>query len=250
MTLHSGIYEGWIRHRRYIPRLFQFRYRVFMLYLDLEETGQVLSLSRCWSRSALAPARFVRSDFLGDAAVPLRAAVNDIVQDQTGRVPAGPVRMLANLRYFGFSFNPLVTYYCFDKNDEYVEFIVAEVTNTPWREKQAYVLTFDRTDRQYVVFRKRMHVSPFNGMDMDYHWHSTVPAECLSIHIVNRQDQRKVTDATLMLKRRELSASELNRMLLRFPFLTLINILRIYWSAWRLWLGGNTYIAPPGRIPD
>jgi DUF1365 family protein len=44
------------------------------------------------------------------------------------------------LRYFGHCFNPVSFYYCFDDLDQKVEAIMAEVTNTPWKERHAYII--------------------------------------------------------------------------------------------------------------
>jgi DUF1365 family protein len=66
-----------------------------------------------------------------------------LVAARTGSAPAGPVRLLTNLRYFGHCFNPVSFYYCFDEPGERVEAVVAEVTNTPWGERHAYVLEPD-----------------------------------------------------------------------------------------------------------
>ena len=52
----------------------------------------------------------------------------------------GPIRLLTHLRYFGHCFNPVSFYYCFNDSDEKVEAIMAEVTNTPWKERYAYVI--------------------------------------------------------------------------------------------------------------
>ena len=59
---------------------------------------------------------------------------------RTGTKPKGPIRLLTHLRYFGYCFNPVSFYYCFDKDDDKVEYILAEVTNTPWKERFSYVL--------------------------------------------------------------------------------------------------------------
>ena len=91
--MHSAIYQGFLRHRRFTPHQHRFSYRVFMMYLDLDELDEVLSMSPFWSKRRWRPARFQRSDFLGDPAVPLKQAVCDRIHEETGqrhlgRVPA------------------------------------------------------------------------------------------------------------------------------------------------------------------
>lgn len=93
--------------------------------------------------------------------------------------------MLANLRYFGFLINPISCYYCYGAAGE-LRAVVAEVTNTPWRERQVYVVPAgDAGAWTRAEFHKAMHVSPFMPMDMHYHWHSSVPGEKLAPYLGN-----------------------------------------------------------------
>lgn len=233
----SALYSGWVRHRRYAPKEHKFVYKVFMLYLDLAELDEVFSLSPFWSHQNFAIAKFERRDFHGNADVPLPDAVRQTIKAQTGLEHTGPIRMLANLRYFGFNINPLCTYYCFDPTDTHLQFMVAEVTNTPWGERQAYVLHCQRDQtRHRTQFAKRLHVSPFNPLEMQYQWTSTTPSKNLLLHIENWQQGEKITDATLQLQRESISAQRLNVVLIRFPFMTVKIAVSIYWQALRLWL--------------
>src|SRR5688572_21040647 len=127
--MHSCIYTGWVRHRRYAPARNDFRYRLFMMYLDLNEVPAVFDRFWCWSATRPALARFKREDYHGDSALPLDSAIRRTVRDVTGRLPTGPIRLLTHLRYFGYSFNPVSFYYCFDAADSRVETIVAGITN-------------------------------------------------------------------------------------------------------------------------
>lgn len=234
--MHSAIYKGWLRHRRFYPKQHRFCYRVFMLYLDLDEIESVFSLSRFWSTGAWSPARFRRSDYLGDADLPLAEAVRQRIERETGLRHHGPIRVLTNLRFFGFIINPITSYYCFDE-DENLQFIVVEVTNTPWRERVSYVLSCD-PDRPYqrIDFNKQMHVSPFNPMHMKYRWCNNLPAERLNQHLDCRCLDVTHVDATMALVREEITPRSLNRILAEFPLMTLKVAAAIYWQALRLWM--------------
>ncbi len=243
---YSAIYVGRVRHRRMIPKQNNFAYRVFMMYLDLEEVDAVLKLSRWWSKAKFALARFKRDDFHGDASLSIDQAVRNTVEERTGIIPQGPIRMLVNLRYFGYNMNPLSTYYCFAEDGLTLTHIVAEVHNTPWGQRHAYVLSVDSDERTFKAhFEKCFHVSPFNPVNMQYYWRSTTPAEKLAIHIENWQDQQKVMDATISLERQKVSAQSLNKIIVQFPFMTVKVIGAIYWQALRLWLKRVPYFSNP-----
>ena len=181
--MHSAIFQGHVRHRRWSPVEHGFEYRMFMMYLDLQELPEVFSGSWLFSTARRAVARFCREDHLGDAGIPLDQAVRDLVETHCGRRPDGPIRLLTHLRYFGYIFNPVSFYYCFSADDRRLETIVAEVNNTPWRERHLYVLTADQDVGRGRVKRyrpvKEMHVSPFMPMDVSYDWRFTPPDDLL-----------------------------------------------------------------------
>ncbi len=72
--------------------------------------------------------------------MPLERCVRDLVETETGHRPCGPIRLLTHLRYFGYCFNPVSFYYCYDPSGQDIVAVVAEVTNTPWGERHCYVL--------------------------------------------------------------------------------------------------------------
>jgi uncharacterized protein len=244
----SAVYEGTVRHRRFDPIAHEFRYPLFMLYLDLAELPGVLDPYPLWSARRRAPARFRRTDFLGDPARPLDACVRDAVEAEAGERPAGPVRLLCGLRYLGYCFNPVSFYYCFDPPGR-VQAVVAEVQNIPWGERGAYVLS--RGERKGPVLSqnidKSLHVSPLMGMDQTYGFSASEPGATLSVQIESRPrgGGGKSFDATLSLRRRELSQTTMARLLARYPAHSLQVVARIYAQALRLRLKGARHYPHP-----
>ena len=234
----SCIYEGTIRHRRTEPRR-EFRHRLALFYVDLDELPRLLGGRFVADRPG--PLRFRRRDYLGPAAIPLDLAVRDLVQARTGARPAGPIRLLTQLRSFGHWFNPVSFYYCLDGPGEQIEAVVAEVTNTPWGERHSYVLPRGRAD-----FAKALHVSPFMGIDHRYTARACRPGEHLAVHIESRRDGEGGFDATLALRRRELTRRSAASIALRYPFANVRVLALIYGHALGLKLAG----APVYRHPE
>jgi DUF1365 family protein len=256
--VNSCLYEGSVRHRRREAIEDEFHYPLFMVYLDLEELPGLFDGRWLWSARGPAPAWFRRSDYLGDPSRPLREEVRALVLERTGIALDGPIRLLTHLRYFGHCFNPVSFYYCYDAADERVAAVVAEVTNTPWGERHAYVMDVQPAAERgsgavmSASFEKELHVSPLMGMDHVYDWRLTAPDERLSVHIESRRagghGEESVFDATLALRRRPMSGLELARALARYPFLTVRVMARIYSHALRLRLRGAPYHPhPPSR---
>lgn len=237
-----AIYEGVVTHSRFTPKQHHFDYKVFMVYINLNRLDDFLSRSVFWSKKWWAFAKFKRSDFHGNASNDLDTDLRRTIEKQTGKAFEGEICMLANLRYFGYNMNPLATYYCFKKDSEELEFIVAEVNNTPWDERKAWVLECAGNDAEEFRFDKDFTVSPFNPIDMQYHWRCSRPEEKLDLLIDCLQVEQKITSASLHLKRKEATGAALNSMLWRFPFMTLKVITSIYWQALRLWLKGVPFL--------
>jgi DUF1365 family protein len=211
-----------------------------MMYLDLDEFPVVFQNRWFWSVSRPALARFRRGDHLGPKSQPLADAVRNHVEKDVGRRPDGPIRLLTNLSYFGYCFNPVSFYYCFDAGGQALEYIVAEVNNTPWGERDLYVLDCTAAGASQNTWRfspeKKMHVSPFMPMKVKYDWTMARPADRLSVSMSNIVDDVRVFGAAMVLDRKEITGRSLASVLLRFPLQTLKVISAIYWEALRLWI--------------
>ncbi|NYZ61719.1 DUF1365 domain-containing protein [Luteimonas deserti] len=239
-ALASAVYEGVVRHRRHAPRAHAFRYRMAQMWLDLDEVDEVFAQRWLWSSTRANVACFRRADYLGPTEVPLADAVRARVKAATGRAPEGPIRLLTHLRYYGHVFNPVSFYYCYAADGISLDTIVAEITNTPWGQRHAYVLPADAADRRGRAlewsFDKTFHVSPFMAMDRVYRWRFTPPAADLLVHMDVLDRGTREFDATLALRRRPLGGASLARVLWRYPAMTAQVVGAIHWQALRLWL--------------
>ncbi|MBI3356139.1 MAG: DUF1365 domain-containing protein [Nitrospirae bacterium] len=249
--MKSGIYAGQVRHRRFSPVLHEFRYRLFMMYLDLDELPTLFMKHWLWSVDRGNLASFKRTDHVGDPAIPLDQSIRQLVEMRTGHRPTGPVRLLTHLRYFGYVFNPVSFYFCYDHSDRHVETIVAEITNTPWGERHCYVLgpndnLAEGTRKRYHL-DKVFHISPFIDMDVAYDWRFSEPTSQLAIHMENLREGRAFFDATMSLRRKEISSATLAQVLVQYPLMTAKVVGAIHWQALKLWAKGVPLYAHPKK---
>jgi DUF1365 family protein len=246
--LRSAVYEGQVVHHRYTPVDHQFTYRIAMVLLDLDEVDAVCRLHPLWSAERPNAISFRRRDFLGDPAVPLDVAVRDLVETRTGARPTGPVTVLTQLRTWGWLFNPITTYYCYDPTGSVVETTVVEVTNTPWHQRTAYVLDGVGTHR----VDKGMHVSPFLPMDLAHRFTIGVPGDRLTLAVDDFRGDELVFAASLTLERLPVGRRTQSRLLWRFPLMTMRVSFGIYRQAVALRRKGVPFHRHPDkdRAPD
>jgi DUF1365 family protein len=252
--MNSAIYSGSLRHRRMEPKRHDFSYHVLLFYIDLAEVDSLFRIPLLFSHRFPRVIGFDRKDYLAgnDRHPSLDTSVRALILARTGKSHLGPIRMLTQLRFLGFCFNPVTFYYCFDEAGV-LKFVVSEITNTPWYERRAYVheMTDDRKHHRFE-FEKDFHVSPFFPMDLHYQWNFSKPepsntSDVLSVHMENwTQDRsRKVFDATLILKATPWTAWNLFRRILFYPMLTFKSFIGIYYQAFLLRAKGMHFYSHP-----
>lgn len=227
--MESALYIGRLRHRRFSPVPHEFNYPVVQAFLDTARIPELMRVSPFTSHNRFNWAAYHDRDHRSRAQLAASAAAHGVP------APTGPVFLLTNLRYLGYVFNPVSFFYC-------PGWVMAEVNNT-----------FGETHDYWVPRRpgarqpKQFHVSPFLSMNQEYSFHFSEPGPTLAVHMDVHERGEKRLDATLTLERREWSAREIHRALIRFPFHTLKVISAIRWQALRLWRKRVPFHSHPGR---
>jgi DUF1365 family protein len=256
--LQSALYEGVVTHRRSEPA-YQFTQRIALPLLFTHELRAASGLHPMVHLDPAAPAhryhavRLERSDFIAPHDVPIEQAVAGQVEAGGGTVH-GPVAVLGHIRTWGWLFNPITFYFCFDSAGRDVEWTVLEVTNTPWHERHCYVIG----PPGHHVVAKAMHVSPFLPMSALYDIRYSAPGSRLSAHFEVRSaagldpsstpgDSGPLLTASMHLRRRPLDRHGLERLLWRTPAMTARVSAGIYARAGALAVHGAKFHPHPRR---
>jgi DUF1365 family protein len=248
-ALESALYQGFVRHRRFVPKKHEFRYPLFMAFIKLSELPVLADRLSLFGTGPWHWARFRRADYLGEPDTPLAESVKQQVAASTGvqrRELDGEVYFYGHLRYLGFYFSPLNLYFVEQRGK--MRYMLAEVSNTPWNERHYYAVDLDKMEPH----AKQFHVSPFNPMNQTYGWKVRPPGAAFEKSMVHLEVTPKdagipVFDATMVLKRRPLNQTNLLRVLALTPAQTLRMVMGIYWQALRLYLKGNPLYRHPAK---
>ena len=180
--------------------------------------------------------------------------------------PIGPIRLLTQLSYLGYTMNPVSFFYCYSLAGDKIEAVIAEVNNTPWGEQHLYVIPAQQLTESSTVrsadIKKEFHVSPFLDLAMNYRMAFSVPCDTLAVKIENHalssdSDDtqtdtcpRKYLDVTMKLRRKKLSGWSLNGLLIKYPAISIQVVAGIYWQALRLYLKKIPFVPHPDKLKE
>ncbi|CAN5834626.1 DUF1365 domain-containing protein [soil metagenome] len=231
----GAIYECKVMHHRLTPKDHHFNYRVFYLWLDLDALDQLSNRLRFFSRNRFNVFAFYDADHLNNGAGSLKANILQWLMEQnvdTRKIAS--IRLLTLPRVFGYIFNPVCFYYCFDAQGEPLH-AIAQVTNT-FREQKLYLLNEQDPGGKFCLLTpKHFYVSPFSSLELLFDFKLRVPEEKLDIHIDDREGENRVLLTALTGERKPLTDARLLWFVVKYPLLTLRVIFLIHWHALRLW---------------
>lgn len=246
MNVASALYFGAVMHHRLIPFRHRFHYRVFSLWLDLDELAGPLGRLKLLAHNRAGLFSFHDRDHGPRDGSALRPWVEARLAAIGLDLGGGPIRLLCFPRLLGYVFNPLSVYFCYDRAER-LRALIYEVKNT-FGEQHAYPLEVPVERSGAAIAQrcdKRFYVSPFIGMTSTYRFRVKEPGDNLSLLIRQSVPEGEQLIATLHGRRRALTDRNLIAAFLRYPLMTVKVIGAIHWEALRLWLKGARYHAPP-----
>lgn len=247
------LYPGKVMHARLKPFGHRFNYRVFSILIDLDRLEDAAKSATLFSVNRFNIAAFHEPDHLPERGdTPLRTHINALLIEAGTDAPAR-VLLLAYPRLFGFAFNPISVYFCYDAQDQLTAAIY-EVRNT-FGERHTYVCAVEPGELTKAGLRqertKIFYVSPFIDMGARYHFRITPPGDQVKLRIFETEDDAPLLAATFVGDAKPVTNASLALQVARLPFMTFKIVAGIHWEALKLWIKGAKFFsrgAPPQPV--
>ena len=237
----SCIYSGFVTHERFKPKKHFFRYNTFSLLVDLNEIENIEKKIKFFSYNKLNILSFHNIDHGSRDGSSLTDWVKKVLKKSKINLKLGKIQLLCYPRFFGYVFNPLSIFYCYDKNLK-LKAILYEVKNT-FNEQHTYV--FRCTSSSILILHKcdkKFYVSPFIEMKTFYNFRLLTPGKKLNILIRQNDSEGLLLIARQVGKRLDLTSKNLFFQFLKHPLMSIKVILAIHFEAFRLWSKGIKHV--------
>tara|TARA_Y100000590_G_scaffold440724_1_gene566487 strand:+ start:1734 stop:2504 length:771 start_codon:yes stop_codon:yes gene_type:complete len=245
----SCIYSGFVTHRRFKPKRHFFTYKTFSLFIDLTEIKSLGKKINFFSYNRFNILSFYDVDHGPRDGTSLVNWVKDTLADAKINIGSGSIKLLCYPRFFGYVFNPLSIFYCYDENLN-LKAILYEVKNT-FNEQHTYV--FSATSLSNLILHKcdkKFYVSPFIEMKTFYNFRLLKPGKILSVFIKQRDINGTLLTACQVGKKIEMSSKNLFFQFLTHPLMSFKVILAIHFEAFRLWFKGVKHVKRKIKIKN
>ena len=205
--METCIYKGFITHKRFKPIKHFFMYKTFSVLFDLSELEELHKKICIFSYNKFNLFSFYNKDHGDRNGNNLSDWVKSNLKKYDLNFKASKIKLLCFPRVFGYVFNPLSIFYCYEGNK--LKAILYEVKNT-FNEQHTYVFTVQ--DNKKIISQhceKKFYVSPFMDLSSKYFFKILDPNKKLSIIINQADNQGKLLYASQDGIRSELTSKNL-----------------------------------------
>jgi len=245
----SCIYSGLITHKRFKPKKHFFTYKTFSLLIDLDEINKIEKEVNFFSYNKFNVLSFYNIDHGPRDGSSLTKWVKKTLLKAKINIDGGKIKLLCFPRFFGYVFNPLSIFYCYDKN-LVLRAVLYEVKNT-FNEQHTYI--FRSKPSSNLIFHKcnkKFHVSPFIEMKTFYNFRLSKPKNNINILIKQNDVKGPLLVARQVGKRIKLNSQNLLYQFLKHPLMSFKVITAIHFEAFRLWIKGIKLVKKKIKIKN
>ena len=236
--MNSCIYNGVVTHTRLKPVKHHLKYKTFSIFLDLDEIGNLDKSNPIFSFNKFNIFSFYNKDHGARDGRSLKSWVINNLKKFKIHHNINKVKLLCYPRVFGFVFNPLSIFYCYE--NEKLKAIFYEVKNT-FNEQHTYIFKNKGKNKIEQTCRKKFYVSPFMDMETKYDFKLQHPSEKLFVSIKQTDKEGVVLKAVQTGEKKELNLKQLIVNLFKYPLMTVKIISAIHFEAFLLWKKGAIY---------
>ena len=227
------LFIGQVMHRRLRPIVNAFVYPVFYVHLPLRN----LAAAHCAIFSVNKPnlLSFRDVDHGPRDGSPLLPWIEKLLRDK-GLPYDGEIVLQTFPRVFGFVFNPVSFWFCYDHSRNLIA-VLAEVNNT-FGGTHSYLLHNHGQplpEREEIRADKRFHVSPYCTVKGHYEFRFRLDKSAHVVRIDYDDGAGPLLLTAVSGKPAVWRTATLLSALLRMPLLTFGVVVRIHWQALKLW---------------
>ena len=238
---NSCIYSGFVTHRRFKPKRHFFTYKTFSLLINLYETKNLEKKIKFFSYNKFNILSFYDLDHGPRDGTSLIDWVKSTLAEAKINIGTGTIKLLCYPRFFGYVFNPLSIFYCYDDNSN-LKAILYEVKNT-FNEQHTYVFPAS-TSSNLILHKcdKKFYVSPFIEMKTFYNFRLLKPGNIINVFIKQADIDGTLLIACQVGQQLKLNSKNLFIQFLKHPLMSFKVILAIHFEAFRLWAKGVKHV--------
>ena len=236
--MNSCIYNGEVNHTRFKPVKHFLNYKTFSLLIDLDEIEQLDKSISIFSHNKFNIFSFYNRDHGDRDGSCLKKCVTSNLKKYKIEGNISKIKILCYPRIFGYVFNPLSIFYCYE--NEKLKSIFYEVKNT-FNEQHTYIFKIKDGEEIKQKCKKKFYVSPFMDMETFYNFKLIDPNQRLSVMIKQTDAEGTVLTATQTGDKKEFNFKQLLINFFRYPLMTLKIISSIHFEALLLWKKGAIY---------
>jgi DUF1365 family protein len=236
--MNSCIYNGEVTHKRFKPVKHFLKYKTFSLLIDLDEIIQLDSKISIFSHNRFNIFSFYDEDHGERDGSNLKKWVLVNIKKFNIQGKINKIKILCYPRIFGYVFNPLSIFYCYE--DDKLKAIFYEVKNT-FNEQHTYIFKIKNNEEIIQKCKKKFYVSPFMDMETYYNFKLLNPNNKLSVFIKQTDSVGTILTATQTGEKKEFSFKQLVKNFFKYPLMTTKIIISIHYEAFLLWKKGAVY---------